>query len=333
MWNVANDVARWRAEGGDAAVARAVSFSGLAGRRPGEALAVGPDGERAGTLLGGSADAAVSGAALRVGGDFPIELLDVAVGDSEAVDAGLACGGIARVIVQDAASIPDLLWSSLIERRPVALATVVGSAPAPALVLAGGVVDGDLEPAELRELVVDAARELLAGGREATRTVEHGSTSVLVEAFVPLHRLLVVSEPGVIADALTAQAGLLGWEAIVSGDLEESLAAVGELTAGDALVVLTHDHDIDCAVLAAALAGDAFVGALGSRNTQRRRQERLAELGVGEELRARIHGPVGLDLGARVPPETALAICAEILAVRSGRDAASLSAGSGPING
>jgi xanthine dehydrogenase accessory factor len=215
----------------------------------------------------------------------------------------------------------------------VALATVVGPAPAPALVLAGGEVEGDLEPAELRQLVVVAARELLAAGREATRTVEQGGTSVLVEAFVPVSRLLVVSEPGVIAAALAAQAGLLGWETTVSGDLDESLAAVGELSAGDAVVVLTHDHGIDCAVLAAAVAGDAYVGALGSRNTQRRRQESLAELGIGEELRARIHGPVGLDLGARVPPETALAICAEILAVRSGRDAASLSTGNGPING
>ena len=90
---------------------------------------------------------------------------------------------------------------------------------------------------------------------------------------------------------------------------------------GTAVVVLAHEDRIDLPALEHALAGDAFfVGAIGSRRTQERRREALLELGVDESAIDRIHGPVGLDVGAESPAETAVAILAEILAVRTGRD-------------
>jgi xanthine dehydrogenase accessory factor len=89
---------------------------------------------------------------------------------------------------------------------------------------------------------------------------------------------------------------------------------------GTAVVVLAHQDQIDLPALQTALGGDAFfVGAIGSRRTQGRRREALLELGVGESDVERIRGPVGLDVGAQTPGETAVAIMAEILAVRTGR--------------
>jgi xanthine dehydrogenase accessory factor len=362
MWAVAEDVVRWSGEGKLPAVARVVAFTGFGGRRAGEVLAMAPGGDRAGALLGGSADEEVLAAALHLGleGGPQAEVLEVAVGDREAVDAGLACGGLARVLVQDAGSLPDRFWERLVERRPVALATVVrrgaregapavGSAmvivPAPrtagetARSTAGDGAAGDPGPhprfgdVDLEELAVATATELLARPGEPVRLVAHEAGDLVVEAFVPPCRLVVVGDRSALADAIGRQAELLDWHCDVVPDLGGSLDAVSRLGPGDAVVVLSHDPDFDTPVLAAAVAGDAYVGALGSRHTQAARRGRLATLGIGAAQIERVHGPVGLDLGARVPEETALAICAEILATRNGRNAASLRAGDGPING
>jgi xanthine dehydrogenase accessory factor len=100
-----------------------------------------------------------------------------------------------------------------------------------------------------------------------------------------------------------------------------------------AIVVLTHDDKFDVPLLQAALDTEAlYVGALGARRNQERRRTRLLEEGVPEEKLARIHGPAGLDLGGGSPPETALAILAEIVAVRAGRSGGSLREAKGRIN-
>jgi xanthine dehydrogenase accessory factor len=357
MWGVAKDVVRWSAEGKAPAVARVIAFTGFGGRRAGEALAVAAGGDRAGELLGGSADEDVLAAAARLSeGGAPAEVLEVEVGDREAVRAGLACGGLARVLVQDAGSLPTGFWERLTERRPVALASVVRTGTgegAPAVGSAMVVVpaapssehagaghhpeeDGRtaaIGHVDLEELAFATAHELLSRPREPVRLVQHEAGDLVVEAFVPPCRLVVVGDPSGLAEAIADQARLLGWECDVEPKLEPALQAVEQLGPGDAVVVLSHDPELDTPVLAAALAGDSYVGALGSRHTQAARGERLAGLGFEEERIALVHGPVGLDLGARVPEETALAICAEILAARNGRDAASLRSGQGAING
>jgi len=102
----------------------------------------------------------------------------------------------------------------------------------------------------------------------------------------------------------------------------------------DAVCVLTHDAKFDVPAIVGALATSVgYLGVMGSRRTHARRLERLAEAGVGAEGIARLMAPIGLDIGARTPEETAVAVCAEIIALRTGRTAGSLRDTSGPIHG
>ena len=137
-----------------------------------------------------------------------------------------------------------------------------------------------------------------------------------------------------MVDALVDVARSLGWLLEVVNDSGEAIEASRRLGPADAVVVTSHDPVLGPDVLGAALSSRAFfVGALGSRGTQAKRAARLTEMGFGPDDLDRVHGPVGLDLGARTPAETALAICAEVLGVRSGRDVRGLRTTTGPING
>ena len=112
------------------------------------------------------------------------------------------------------------------------------------------------------------------------------------------------------------------------------MAAIGALTSADVVVVIEHDPFIATPALAGALRGGVgYVGALGSRRTQLARRTHLADVGVREADIARMHGPTGLDLGARSPAETAVSIVAEVIAVRSGRTGNPLTSTTGRITG
>jgi len=145
---------------------------------------------------------------------------------------------------------------------------------------------------------------------------------------------LVVVGASAFSDALVAQVQLLGWPGRVVTTPAAALTAVGGLVPGDLVVVVDHDHDLATPVLLAALRGPAgYVGALGSRHTQTERRARLTAAGVTDDEMAKYHGPVGLDLGARTPAETAVSIMAEVLAVRSGRKPAPLEGSASRIGG
>jgi xanthine dehydrogenase accessory factor len=179
--------------------------------------------------------------------------------------------------------------------------------------------------------------ELIRRGRN--RLLEADGVKVFTEWYGPPPRLLVYGAVDT-AEALARGAKLLGWTAIVadaratfltperipSADRliaewpEEAIAEVAP-DHQTAIVVLTHDDKFDEPALLAALRTEAFyIGALGSRRNQERRRERLLEAGASEDDLARISGPCGLDVGAESQAETALAILAEALAVRAGRD-------------
>jgi xanthine dehydrogenase accessory factor len=140
----------------------------------------------------------------------------------------------------------------------------------------------------------------------------------------PVPRLVIVGAAA-LAEALTRQVSLLGWQATTTVTLDESLDAINNLSAADMVVVLEHRPSIGTPTLAAALRRRVgYVGALGSRRTQAARRHALEADGVNYVEPARLHGPTGLDLGARTVAETAVSIVAEILAIRSGRSAVAL---------
>jgi xanthine dehydrogenase accessory factor len=180
------------------------------------------------------------------------------------------------------------------------------------------------------------ANELIRAARNRVLDVE--GTQLFVEIYGPPPRLVIIGAVDT-ADALCRAAKLLGWETIVA-DARPKFATPDRIPHADrllvawpeealaeirpdhatAVVVLTHDEKFDIPALKATLATDAFyVGALGSRRNQERRRERLLEEGVDEVELERISGPCGLDIGAESPPETALSILGEVVALRAGR--------------
>jgi xanthine/CO dehydrogenase XdhC/CoxF family maturation factor len=144
-----------------------------------------------------------------------------------------------------------------------------------------------------------------------------------------MDNLLIVGD-GPVSEALAPMAELLGWRPSTVASLDDALAA---LPGSAAVVVLSHHDDVDAPALAAALRSDVgYIGAMGSRRTQTRRREWLSANGVAEADQARIHGPAGIDIGADGPPEIALSILAELVAVVRGGSAGSLKDRPGPIH-
>ncbi|HEX3425489.1 MAG TPA: XdhC family protein [Acidimicrobiales bacterium] len=334
--DTAGTVRRWLDSGHRVAFARVVSRTGFSGDTEMELLACNEHGEEAGGLLRGTV-AEASAAALRKALDDPdagASVLSARVKTEEAVGAGLSCGGSAQVLVQPAQTVPSVLWSALAEQHPVVLATGIQGRVADAgslVVLPGATTEGTLGHEADDQAVAERARKLLDGGLASTQMLETEGGTVLIEAFIPEPHVIVAGD-GALADAIVVQAQLLGWPARVvtnDEDLGAALAWGGEAAAP---VVLSHDPQFGPSALYAALQSNCFyIGALGSRGTQANRSTRLKAMGVSEEQLRHIHGPVGLDLGGRSPAQVALAICAEVLAVRTRREGVQLRTTEGPI--
>ena len=322
--------------------ARVVDIQGFSTWAGDELVVVDRDGVLHGALLGsvGAAQVLTASRPLLGPGRPDLASAVVEVHGEAVAEAGLSCGGRAELLLQPTETIPPALWELLSVRAPAALVTRVsgtGRAAASQVVAPDGRVWGSLEPPAPGALA-EAAR-LLDAGHSATRRVTDEAGEVLVEAWVPSPRLVVVGS-GELVGALAAQGRLLGWDLRAVEDrpsddrswpaLTEALSWAG---GSAALVVLSHDPHVDVAALAAGLdAGITYLGAMGSRKTQSRRLERLLADGRSREELDRIHRPIGLDLGGRSAPEVALAICAEVLAGHCGRDARPLREHTGPIN-
>jgi len=246
---------------------------------------------------------------------------------------------------------------------PVALATVIEGPHrgAKLLVEQDGRSIGSLGDPDLDRVVVrDAAGELAAGITGVRHYGEHGearehAVSVFVESFAPPPRMIIFGAVDFTA-ALARIAKVLGYHVTVCDAREvfatrrrfpmadevvvdwpdRHLAAVGaSLGPRDAVCVLTHDAKFDVPAIIAALDTKVgYLGAMGSRRTHADRVARLRAEGVDDERLARLMAPIGLDIGARTPEETAISICAEIIALRTGRAgrAVPLREASGPIH-
>jgi xanthine dehydrogenase accessory factor len=260
-----------------------------------------------------------------------------------------------------APSLFEVLAESLRAERPVGLATVVEGPGrgAKLLVRPGEPALGSLGNEDLDRVVArDALGELAAG----TTGVRHygpcgearqQDVAVFVESFAPPPQMLIFGAVDFTA-ALAKVAKVLGYrvtvcdarpvfatrrrfpmaDEVVADWPHRLLEKVGQtLGPRDAVCVLTHDHKFDVPAIVAALGTETgYLGAMGSRRTHADRVERLRAEGVDDAGLARVMAPIGLDIGARTPEETAVAICAEIIALRTGRSAPSLRDTAGPIH-
>ncbi|APU42186.1 XdhC family protein [Streptomyces sp. TN58] len=318
---------RWVAEGRAGYLARPVTEQGFGPRDPAGAVLVDVRGECVGSLYRGVFDAELVAEAAAMGPGATARVCEVSVAGDQAVAAKLTCGGQAEVLLQPLAAVPAEWWELLGEGVGVALVTRLNEAAdqASSEVVRATALPGD-----------DAGRragELLATRRAGRDALYGESGLVLVEAH-PSAPYVVIGGGGELAAVIERQAVLLGWEAVRVEAAEPAVAAIEARRDSACVVVLSHDEQFDVPMLRAALAaGVPYVGALGSRRTTARRREGLLAAGVTEAELARVHGPIGLDLGARTPPETALAICAEILAVLGSRKAGALRDTAGPVNG
>jgi xanthine dehydrogenase accessory factor len=279
---------RWLERGDDVALATVVATRQSAPRPVGSVLGVTADGELAGSVSAGCVENEVYAEAREVLAGGAARERTYGITDEQAIGVGLPCGGEIDVFV--ARADPELLRRAVeeIERGRVVTVEAAGdrlelsSRPAPRLVVVGAV--------DTAEALCRVARDL-------------GWRTIVVD---PRQRW-ATSERVPSADEIAVE-----WpdDALVRLQPDD----------GTAVVVLAHQDQIDLPALQTALGGDAFfIGAIGSRRTQGRRREALLELGVDERDVDRVRGPVGLDVGAQTPAETALAIMAEILAVRAGR--------------
>jgi xanthine dehydrogenase accessory factor len=259
------------------------------------------------------------------------------------------------------AGIYDALRGALRDEEPVALATVVNgpNVGAKLLVPPEGEALGRLGGRSLDRVVARDARAQLQAGLTAIRHYGRNGEArervveVFIESFAPPPRMIIFG--AVDFTAALARAGkLLGYrvtvcdaravfatpqrfpmaDEVVNDWPHRYLEKVGEeLGPRDAVCVLTHDHKFDVpAIIAALETAVGYIGAMGSRRTHTDRVQRLRGEGVDGRALERVMAPIGLDLGARTPEETAISICAEIIALRTGRSVGSLRDAAGPIH-
>jgi len=365
---LADLVAIWRG-GGTAGLATVVRTFRSAPRPAGASMLVAPDGSVSGSVSGGCVEGAVFDIATTVAANGIPVLEQFGVSDESAFAVGLTCGGTLEVFVEAVSSstFPELgfVAEAISADQPVAVATVIAH-PNPArigrhLILDGSGSTGSIGSARSDAAVTDDARGLLAAGGTAVLTYGPDGErlgdgmEIFVASYAPRPRMLVFGAID-FAAAVAEQGAFLGYRVTVcdarplfaTRQRFPSAAEVivdwphrylaGELAAGavdrhTVVCVLTHDPKFDVPVLDIALRqGFAFVGAMGSRATHEDRLARLSSAGLTAAQLAGLSSPIGLDLGARTPQETAVSIAAEIVARRWGGTGEPLAARRGRIH-
>ena len=363
MHDVVDEVARLYGAGERFALATVVGTWRSAPRQPGAAMLVAASGEPTGSVSGGCVEGAVYELAQEVMGSGEAVLVRYGVNDDDAFAVGLTCGGIIDIFVEplDVTAFPDLpaVLASIATHEPVAVATVVDG---PGRVGAHQVVwpervAGGLGSQRLDDAVADDVRGMLDHGVTGVLRIgpdgerRQDELSVFVQSFAPAPRMLVFGAID-FAAAVARVGKFLGYRVTVCDargvfatakrfpesdevvvEWPHRYLATTEVDARTVICVLTHDPKFDVPLLEAALRTDAaYIGAMGSRRTHDDRLARLREEGVTEETLRRLASPIGLDIGARTPEETAVSIAAEIVARRWGGTGAPLTRTDGPIH-
>ncbi|WP_046779745.1 XdhC family protein [Streptomyces yangpuensis] len=372
MLDIAEELNRWVEQGRDFAVATVVAVGGSAPRQPGAALAVDSEGTAIGSVSGGCVEGAVYELCRQALEDGRTVTERFGYSDDDAFAVGLTCGGIIDILVTPvpvgsaARAVFEAALAAASRGEAAALARIaegpdelMGRA---VLVRTEGPYAGGLggHP-ELDRTVAEEARAMLDAGR--TGVLEIGADGrlcgeplkVLVESSVPPPRMIVFGAID-FASALVRIGTFLGYRVTVCDARPvfatknrfpeadeivvdwphrylEAQSSEGSVDGRTVLCVLTHDAKFDVPLLELALRLPvAYVGAMGSRRTHEDRNKRLRDVGVTELELARLRSPIGLDLGARSPEETALSIAAEIVANRRGGSGAALTGAHIPIH-
>ncbi|MEU4273252.1 XdhC/CoxI family protein [Streptomyces sp. NPDC026092] len=363
MLDIAEELNRWVEQGREFAVATVVAVGGSAPRQPGAALAVDSDGTAIGSVSGGCVEGAVYELCQQALEDGTTVVERFGYSDEDAFAVGLTCGGIIDILVTPVrGEVYPAALAAAVSGEAAALARIVDG-PADLmgralLVRPDGSYEGSFggHPALDRTAAGEALAMLDAGRTGTVEIGEDGSRcgqpiTLLVESSVPAPRMIVFGAID-FASALVRVGKFLGYHVTVC-DARPVFATAARFPEADEIVVdwphrylestevdsrtvlcvLTHDAKFDVPLLEAALKLPvAYVGAMGSRRTHEDRNKRLREVGVTELELARLRSPIGLDLGARTPEETALSIAAEIVANRRGGTGVSLTGAHTPIH-
>ncbi|MBK1636554.1 XdhC family protein [Rhodovulum adriaticum] len=307
----------WHRAGKGAALATVLETWGSAPRGVGSQLAVSGAGDMAGSVSGGCVEGAVVTEAMDALADGQPRLLEFGVSDEDAFAVGLACGGRIRVLVEPVgAALPESILAELVAaraaRRPIAYLIAPEQG-------ARRLADG--RDPELGAVIAERMRSDKSGfegdwfvhiHNPPLRLAIIGAVHI-AQALVPMARLAGLSPTLIDPRPAFAAAARFPGEAIVEDWPDAALAAHG-LDRRTAVVTLTHDPKLDDPAILAALASDVFyLGCLGSTRTHAKRVARLQAAGVTPAQIARIHGPVGLDIGAKTPGEIAVSILSQIV--------------------
>jgi xanthine dehydrogenase accessory factor len=363
--DILDQVVKWWDAGESFGLATVVRTFHSAPREPGAAMAVSASGEVIGSVSGGCVEGAVYDLAQQVRGTGQPVLQTYGVSDDAALSVGLTCGGIIDIFVEPVSKqdYPGLgrVAAAIRAGEPVAVATVIsgpGTVGAKRVIGQQGGPAGSLTRGDrLDQAVDDDARGMLAQGQTGVRHYgEHGERraddlSVFVQSFAPPPRMLVFG--AIDFAAAVARAGkFLGYHVTVC-DARQVFATSARFPDADEVVVdwphrylartpvdertvicvLTHDPKFDVPLLEVALRTEAgYIGAMGSRRTHEDRLTRLRQAGMSGDELARLRSPIGLDLGARTPEETAVSVAAELIQLRWGGSGRPLTQTSGRIH-
>ncbi|QHE69408.1 XdhC family protein [Rhodococcus sp. WAY2] len=366
---LADLMAVWTA-GGTAGVGTVVRTFRSAPRPPGASMVVAPDGTASGSVSGGCVEGAVYELACEVTASGTPVLQRYGISDENAFEVGLTCGGIIDIFVEPVSrnTFPEFgeIAHDIDNHQPVAVATVVAHPDAARvgrrLIVRPENVSGSLGSDRADSAVTDDARGLLAAGGSTVLTYgtdgqrRGEGMEVFVASYAPRPRMLVFGAID-FAAAVARQGAFMGYrvtvcdarpvfatharfptaDEVVVDWPHRYLAAQAEAQAIDGrtvICVLTHDPKFDVPLLETALRipDVAYIGAMGSRRTDQDRRERLREAGLTDTELDRLSSPIGLDIGARTPEETAVSIAAEIIARRWGGTGRPLMESSGRIH-
>ena len=332
------DIERWRDAGKKVAIATVVQAYGSAPRRPGAKMAIAEDGEFVGSVSGGCVENDVVEHAKQVLEEDHPRLVPYGISDEMAFNVGLACGGQIEVFIQP-------FGKAFPTEKPVAFAYVVEGEGQGNGLLAwefgkhrGSLGQGDA----LDERVARDAIALLRDGQSGQLRYDDapgGPLRLFVDAY-PSQPTIVIFGGVHIGVALAHLAKAAGGFRVVVVDARGAWATPERFADADEIhvmraddylkghplssnayvAVLSHDPKLDDPALIGALQSDArFVGAIGSPKTQRERRERLKAAGITDEQLERLHGPIGLNIGATSPEEIGVAILAQMIAAKNGK--------------